>query len=115
MPRILIVDDDKRVVMGIARLLRLDGHVVREVIDSTTALEAVREFDPDVVICDWMMPDLDGEQVLRLVRDEYPHIGRILISASAVDRVDRRVYDVFLAKPWPEGALQAALVKVLYT
>jgi len=68
-PRILIVDDEP----GLLRLLtlnleKMDRYEVLTVEDSTLVLEAVVNFKPDLVILDWIMPTIPGEEVAEQIR-----------------------------------------------
>jgi two-component system, OmpR family, alkaline phosphatase synthesis response regulator PhoP len=68
-PKILIVDDE----VGHARLMtlmlkRMDRYQVMSELDSTLALQAVVKFKPHLVLLDWVMPNMDGEEVARQIR-----------------------------------------------
>jgi DNA-binding response OmpR family regulator len=70
-PTILIVDDEP----GLLRLLtlmleRMDRFEVLTVVDATEALEAVVKFKPDLVLLDWVMPQITGGEVARQIRDD---------------------------------------------
>jgi len=60
---ILVVDDDPEATGGLKRLLEAHGYIVREENDSTKALAAAREFQPHVVILDYLMPNAHGGDV----------------------------------------------------
>jgi CheY-like chemotaxis protein len=72
---ILIVDDVADARDMLARLLRLDGHDARTAEDGEAALAAVESDPPDLVLLDLTMPDMDGLEVLRRLRDR-PGGGR---------------------------------------
>lgn len=61
--RILIVDDDPATTQSLARLLTAKGFLVNQVNDSTQALKVAREFQPDFVILDFLMPEMHGGDV----------------------------------------------------
>jgi CheY-like chemotaxis protein len=69
-PRILIVDDNRDLARSLARLLRLLGHEVEVVFDGRTGIEAARTYRPTVVLLDIGLPNLDGYQVARALRQE---------------------------------------------
>lgn len=76
--RILVVDDEPRIIGFIRMNLELEGHQVLEARSGIEALEAVRTVLPDIVLLDVMMPDLDGFETLRMLREfsNIPEIGR---------------------------------------
>ncbi|MEM1206319.1 MAG: response regulator [Acidobacteriota bacterium] len=109
MARILIVDDNAVCLMVAAHMVRTLGH---ETVLTDNAPDALRLFTDslavDLVLMDWRMPEVDGVQATRRLRqleveDGTPRVPIIAMSASAMD-VDRRRYleagmDDLLAKP----------------
>jgi two-component system KDP operon response regulator KdpE len=67
--RVLIVDDEPAILATMAPLLRSRGYEVSTATTGTTCLESVERFEPDLIILDLGLPDLDGSDVCRLVRD----------------------------------------------
>ncbi len=111
-PRVLVVDDNHDMRHYIARLLS-EGHVVRTAADGVAALELMREWRPDLVLSDVMMPRLDGMGLLRAIRREpgLSSIPVVLISARAGDesRVEgvEAGADDYLVKPFSARELRA--------
>jgi PAS domain S-box-containing protein len=68
--RILIVDDNKDLATSLARLLRILGHEVEVVYDGRKGIEIARSYRPRVVLLDIGLPNLDGYQVARTLRQE---------------------------------------------
>jgi len=66
--RILVIDDDDVLRGNIRDLLELEGHIVRSARDGRQGIQAMSVFRPDLVLCDIMMRDLDGYEVLRTLR-----------------------------------------------
>lgn len=67
--RILIIDDEEMAADVLCRILEADGfHQVERIIDPRQALVRFEKFEPDLVILDWMMPEVSGLQVLRQLR-----------------------------------------------
>ena len=60
MAKILIIDDEKSLRETICELLSYSGYDVRDAQDGMEGLEKVRQFIPDLILCDIMMPILDG-------------------------------------------------------
>lgn len=86
MVRVLVVDDDP-VILQLVRLnLELEGHQVTEAEDGSAALERARESRPDVVVLDVMLPEIDGYEVCRRLREdpETAGIPVVLLSARAL-------------------------------
>jgi two-component system OmpR family response regulator len=68
--RILVVDDEGSIVDAVATALRYEGFEVREAGNGRDALAAVAEFEPDLVVLDWMLPDIEGIEVGRRLREQ---------------------------------------------
>jgi len=67
--RILVVDDEKRMVTFIRLNLEQDGFIVVEAFNGTQAIDRLRDSLPDLILLDVMMPDVDGFEVLRTIRE----------------------------------------------
>ena len=61
--RILVVDDEPSIVDAVATALRYEGYEVEEATTGREALEAVVRTEPDLVVLDWMLPDIEGIEV----------------------------------------------------
>jgi CheY-like chemotaxis protein len=79
--RILVVDDSADTAEGLALLLRLKGHTVRTAYSGAAALEAARELRPEVAVLDIGLPDLDGYEVARRLRQQAGEGARLLLVA----------------------------------
>jgi len=67
--RILIVDDDKNLTLLISRFLKqASGYQVRAINRPQEAMDAAKEFRPDLILLDWDMPGMRGEEVLSELR-----------------------------------------------
>ena len=66
--KVLVVDDEPSIVDAVATALRYEGFEVREEATGKAALAAVAEFEPDLVVLDWMLPDIEGIEVGRRLR-----------------------------------------------
>ncbi len=67
-PRILIVDDEPLIIRTLSAYLQQEGFDCREAVDGPAALKAVKEFNPDFIILDLMLPGMSGREVLRRIR-----------------------------------------------
>jgi two-component system OmpR family response regulator len=102
--RVLVVDDEPNLAEVLASVLRYEGWEVRSAGDGGSAVRAAREFRPDAVILDVMLPDFDGLEVLRRLRAEIP--GVCVLFLTARDSVEDRIAgitaggDDYVTKPF---------------
>ena len=68
MPRILIVDDEPNIVLALELLMKREGYEILTVDDGQKVFEVVREFNPDLILLDIMMPKMDGYEVCQRIR-----------------------------------------------
>jgi two-component system OmpR family response regulator len=66
--RILVVDDEPSIVDAVATALRYEGYEVEEASTGRQALDAVARLEPDLIVLDWMLPDIEGIEVGRRLR-----------------------------------------------
>ena len=117
MARVLIVDDDGDVRDTLIRLLRLAGHDPLAPQSSVDAVRAVKSGDYDIVITDVIMPDLDGIEIIRLVRTVKPGCPIIAISGGSptmpvelgLGMAGKLGANVTLNKPFSKDDLYAAI------
>ena len=76
---ILVVDDEPSLAIGLARLLRRDGHSVDTVANGRLALVQIEARAYDCILCDVRMPELDGPSLYRLLERQQPHLCQRLI------------------------------------
>ena len=115
--RILVVDDDLAVCRSIDRALRLEGYEVATVATGHEALEAVAQNSPDALVLDLQLPDLDGLQVCRRIREAGNDTPILMLTAR--HGIDDRVQgldagaDDYLVKPFALEELLARLRALL--
>lgn len=80
-PRIVLADDHPSVLDAFGRMLQPTCDVVASVQDGRAAIDAVRRLQPDVLVVDLMMPDLDGIEVCRQVKHIAPATDVVLVTA----------------------------------
>ncbi|NLD73686.1 MAG: response regulator [Chloroflexi bacterium] len=90
MSRILIVDDDEVLVKTLAAIFRRSGHTVLAALDGEAGLACARAGNPDLIILDVMMPEMDGLEVCRLLRSEPQTRGIPVLMFTALDEPDMR-------------------------
>ncbi len=109
--KILIVDDEERMVRFIRLNLEHDGFVVAEAFNGKQALQRLRDANPDLILLDVMMPDLDGFEVLEMVR-EISNVPVIMLTAKGEedDRVRglEKGADDYITKPFSPARWSAA-------
>ena len=115
--RILIVDDNKDLAASLARLLRILGHEVEVVYDGRKGIEIARSFRPEVVLLDIGLPNLDGYQVARTLREEGFHDTIIIAVSGYGQEEDRKLskqagFDQHLVKPASLPQLRSILDRV---
>lgn len=76
MARILVVDDEEDMANVIRLVLESDGHEIRVELAPEMAVEAAKEFAPELVLTDLVMPGMDGHQVFRALR-ELPDLAAV--------------------------------------
>ncbi len=111
--KILLVDDDINARIILNRVLVKSGYEVREAGNGREALEAVVEFKPDVMLIDWMMPEMDGEQVAKWIKSDPTLRFTYIILLTAKGEVKDRVRglqsgaDDYITKPAPHQEVLA--------
>jgi two-component system OmpR family response regulator len=102
--KVLVVDDEPSLAELLASVLRYEGWEIQTAGDGASAVRAAREFRPDAVVLDVMLPDFDGLEVLRRVRAGLPHVCVLFLTAR--DAVEDRVAgitaggDDYVTKPF---------------
>jgi DNA-binding response OmpR family regulator len=114
--QVLVVDDEENLVNLLRGYLEREGFEVSEALDGPSALEAARAHAPEIVILDWMLPGLDGMEVLRELR-RFSEAYVILLTARS-EEVDKIVglstgADDYLTKPFSPGELVARVRAML--
>ena len=115
-PRVLVVEDDQDIADALQRSLRMEGYEVRIAGDGKVALEHSRSFTPDLVVLDLGLPEIDGLEVARRLRegDDVP-----ILILTARDAIEARVAgldsgaDDYLVKPFERQELLARLRALL--
>jgi two-component system CheB/CheR fusion protein len=111
--RILVVDDEAQMAVIFASLLEANGHQTLVVHDGPSALAAVRSFGPDVVILDLGLPEMDGYEIARRIREEHADEKILLIAATGYQKKDARLkqagFDQHLIKPFDMQRLAALI------
>jgi DNA-binding response OmpR family regulator len=104
MARILLVEDNAELAEGIRYNLDLEGYAVRVAEDGPAGIAAVREWAPDLVILDVMLPGMDGFQVLRAIREAGVLVPVMMLTARGEEADKVRAFrldaDQYVTKPF---------------
>ena len=85
---IVVVEDDDTIAKGLVAALEHERYDVKHCTTGEQAVEWVRDNPPDLMICDIMLPGIDGLQVMREMKQEYPGTPVIMLTART-DEIDR--------------------------
>jgi len=116
-PHILVVDDEPNVRKVLGALLEQAGYVTTRAAAASEALDLVRSQDPDLVITDLKMPGMDGLELLRRLKEGFPEIPVVLLTAhgtveAAVEAMKEGAFD-FLTKPFDKARVLEVVAKAL--
>ena len=110
--KVLVVDDEEDYRIITRDMLRAGGYEVRLAVDGEDGLAALKDFQPDVVLVDWMMPKMDGEGFCRKLREDARFKAAPVLMLTVKDTTDEELealhfgVDDFIVKPFrPEELL----------
>jgi len=116
--RVLIADDDRDSALTLSTLLEIEGFEVRTVHGGQEALDAAREFRPDVVLLDIGMPKITGYEAARRLRLRYGNDCPVLIAITGWKQASDKIlaslagFDHHVAKPYEPAQLIELLSKL---
>lgn len=120
MPTILVVDDDAFLVSSMKAVLEFEGYSAVTVLNGRAALEQIAAARPDLILCDVMMPELDGYGVLAAIRGDpaLASIPIVFMSATPIWAVkkelgDRLSIDGYLTKPFEIPEMLVVIKRLL--
>ncbi len=111
--KIMLVDDDANARTILNRVLTKNGYEVKEACNGKEALETVRAYMPDVMLIDWMMPEMDGEQLARWIKNDptlrFIYIILLTARGDMKDQVRglKSGADDYISKPAPHQEVLA--------
>ena len=104
--RLMVVDDSKFMAMVLANLLKKNGYNVKYYLSASDALKDLEDFSPHMILSDYMMPDIDGFEFCRIIKNNEKTKDIKFILITALDSVDAKVkcFDVgaddYIVKPF---------------
>lgn len=115
--RILVADDEPDIVLSVSERLRWLGHEVISASDGAAAVAAVESHTIDLALVDVSMPRLSGIEVLKCIKQRWPNLPVIIVTAYgtirlAVDAMKEGAVD-FITKPFEPGQLDAVVAAAL--
>lgn len=117
MANVIIVDDEQSYRQLLSLVFETDGHSVRTAMNGREALNLLQADPADVIVSDVRMPDMDGIEMLRAVREEQPDLGVVLMTAFASVETAREAFklgaDDFIQKPFDVEELKLIVRKTL--
>lgn len=117
--RVLVVDDDPMVTRLVRINLELENFEVEEAWDGRTAMRMMRENRPDLLVLDIMMPQMDGWEILKMIRedDQLQDLPVVVLTAKVQEEEIARGWrmgaDGYIVKPFNPVILADSLRKVL--
>jgi two-component system OmpR family response regulator len=115
--RILVVDDERSIVDAVATALRYEGYAVDEAFNGRDALDAVVREEPDLIVLDWMLPDVEGIEVGRRLRAR--GFRSAILFLTAKDATENKVEalraggDDYVTKPFSLAEIVARTQAIL--
>ncbi len=115
--RVLVVDDEPSIVDAVGTALRYEGYEVEEAATGREALAAVARFQPDLVVLDWMPPDIEGIEVGRRLRAQGFKTAVLFLTAK--DATENKVEalraggDDYVTKPFSLAEIVARVQAIL--
>ena len=108
---IMVVDDSlamRLIVMKTLREAGFDGHDITQAEDGAKALEAIKRNEPDLVLCDWNMPNMNGPELLESLKEEGINVRFGFVTTEASEEMRNRASELgarfLIAKPFtPES------------
>lgn len=115
--RILIIDDEPDILDNCRLILQRESFTIHTLQDSTKLIDAVEEFDPDVVLTDLMIPGLDGMGVLNIMRERFTDVPVVMMTAyatveTAVEAMKAGAED-YIVKPFTKEQLVLLITRVM--
>jgi DNA-binding response OmpR family regulator len=114
---VLVIDDEPIVLDSCRRILRQEGFEVNGAMNGREGLKKIEEDKYDAVLVDWKLPEIDGMEVLRIIKKNHPDVIVVMITGypsveSAVKAMKLGVSD-YVSKPFTPDELKDVLIKAI--
>jgi CheY-like chemotaxis protein len=107
-PKVLIIDDDTTMVSLLKTLLEMDGFAVASAKDWDDVLETIRAEEPDLILMDYFLPEVDGLELMRAIRSTPDLADTCVVMTSGMDVSEECAElgaNAFLLKPYTPDQL----------
>lgn len=117
--RVLIVDDEPNIITSINYFLKQEGYEVASATNGLMAVEAYRNYNPDIILLDVMMPEMDGFETARRIRmlDRSSKTAIIFLTAKGTAQDRRTGYmsgaDDYIVKPFDNEVILQKISEIL--
>ncbi len=116
--KILFVDDEENVLTAVKRVFLDTDYTILTALSGKNALNIMEENDVQVIVSDYRMPDMNGVELLKVVRKQRGDIIRIILSGYAdlnalIEAINEGHIYKFIAKPWNDDELRIAVANAL--
>jgi diguanylate cyclase (GGDEF)-like protein/PAS domain S-box-containing protein len=113
---LLLLDDEENILRALSRVLRRDGYQILVARSAQDAFALLAKHDVHVILSDQRMPEMNGTEFLRRVKDLYPNTVRIVLSGytdlkSVTDAINQGAIYKFLTKPWDDKELRSTIAQ----
>lgn len=116
MKKVLIVDDEMEFTNDFAKAIEMFGYESYKAGDGESAFNIIEKNQPDIVFCDYRLPDMDGDKILEKAKKEHPQIKFVMVTAYYDEAVEKRFRnlgaDKIIFKPIILTDIEALLSKL---
>src|SRR3989338_8346743 len=117
MKKVLIVDDELEFTKDFAKALEMFGYEPYQACDGEGALNVIENKRPDIVLCDYRLPDMDGDKILEKTKISHPEIKFVMVTAYYDEAVAKRFKNLganaVIFKPIVLSEIEALLAQLL--
>ena len=115
--KVLFVDDDALILNALKRSLSREGFEIHTTLEPNDAVKLIVEHGIDVIVSDYMMPQLTGIELLSLVRALQPRVTRIMLTgqadrAATIRAINEGAVSRYIEKPWDDASLKRILHEI---
>ncbi len=114
--KVMVVDDSlamRLIVMKTLREAGFDGLDITQAEDGAKALEAIRQDEPDLILCDWNMPNMTGPELLASLKDEGINVKFGFVTTEATEEMRNKASELgarfLIAKPFTPDTFREKL------
>ncbi len=94
MKKVLVVDDEWEFVKNFTEALKIFGYETYWAADGEGALNIIENKKPEIVLCDYRLPDMDGDKILEKTKKNHPEIKFAMVTAYYDEVVEKRLRDL---------------------